>query len=59
MGQISIAGRSNGQEDVRQLVILLHERRMKVIVDVNMTLGLIVATNTLYIYVIPLAVSLV
>ena len=28
------------KEDVRQLVILLHERRMKVIVDVNMTLGL-------------------
>ena len=27
------------KEDVRQLVILLHERRMKVIVDVNMTLG--------------------
>lgn len=28
------------EEDVRQLVILLHERRMKVIVDVNMTLGI-------------------
>ena len=27
------------QEDVREMVILLHERKMKVIVDVNMSLG--------------------
>ena len=34
------------QEDVRQLVILLHERKMKVIVDVNMMLSCMLVTNS-------------
>ena len=36
------------QEDVREMVILLHERKMKVIVDVNMSLGSILCSPLVF-----------